>query len=90
MQNKSEPSTPDGGSWNGGVNVFNEELQNKIEENALLHKQLQELSAQFDIHVRELQVTTIYNSNVSLLFLNVRIYQKGFRICITCMLHSEM
>uniref|UniRef100_A0A0B6YWD3 Protein phosphatase 1 regulatory subunit 21 n=1 Tax=Arion vulgaris TaxID=1028688 RepID=A0A0B6YWD3_9EUPU len=52
----SEPTTPErGGAYNGGGNVFNEELQSKIEENALLHKQLQELSAQFDSHVRELQ-----------------------------------
>ncbi|CAL1533859.1 unnamed protein product [Lymnaea stagnalis] len=55
-KNKSEPTTPErGGARNGGLNVFNEELQNKIEENALLHKQLQELSAQFDMHIRELQ-----------------------------------
>ncbi|CAG5123238.1 unnamed protein product [Candidula unifasciata] len=52
----SEPSTPErGGTYNGGGNVFNEELQNKIEENALLHKQLQELSAEFEVHVRQLQ-----------------------------------
>ncbi|BFZ12333.1 hypothetical protein BsWGS_15372 [Bradybaena similaris] len=52
----SEPSTPErGGTYNGGGNVFNEELHNKIEENALLHKQLQELSAQFEVHVRQLQ-----------------------------------
>ncbi|GFN97039.1 protein phosphatase 1 regulatory subunit 21-like [Plakobranchus ocellatus] len=53
----SEPTTPDrgGAAHNGGLNVFNEELQSKIEENALLHKQLQEVSTQFDIHVRQLQ-----------------------------------
>ncbi|GFS06995.1 protein phosphatase 1 regulatory subunit 21-like [Elysia marginata] len=53
----SEPSTPDrgGAAHNGSLNVFNEELQGKIEENALLHKQLQEVSTQFDIHVRQLQ-----------------------------------
>ncbi|KAH9500952.1 hypothetical protein Btru_069302 [Bulinus truncatus] len=56
QKNKSEPTTPERfGAHNGETNVFNEELQNKIEENALLHKQLQELSAQFDAHVRELQ-----------------------------------
>ncbi|XP_005100961.1 protein phosphatase 1 regulatory subunit 21 [Aplysia californica] len=55
----SEPSTPErslaAAALNGGASVFNEELQNKIEENALLHKQLQELSGQFDGHVRQLE-----------------------------------
>ncbi|XP_055880322.1 protein phosphatase 1 regulatory subunit 21-like [Biomphalaria glabrata] len=55
-KNKGEPTTPErSGAHNGAINVFNEELHNKIEENALLHKQLQELSAQFDAHVRDLQ-----------------------------------
>lgn len=56
-QKKTEAATPErGGGLNGGVNVFNEELQSKIEENALLHKQLQDVSTEFDIEVRQLRV----------------------------------
>jgi len=55
----SEPSTPERNfgavGVNGGSSVINEELHNKIEENAQLHKQLHELSGQMDGQVRALQ-----------------------------------
>ena len=60
----SEPSTPERNfgavGVNGGSSVINEELHNKIEENAQLHKQLHELSGQMDGQVRALQVSRNY------------------------------